>query len=175
MQSVWIFVLNFCTLKNKYDLTLCQSHLHTASETFVRHKKNGPGLIFCVFTSVASILIGKDDKCEKCIRKFQTQCARTLSHTGGHLFTASCWVEFFISSSCFSRRLHSARASICPFFNDSASRRIRYRSAMLLSRALEESRSSAFSIFACWWVACNCSSFCLSCSLRALLSPENKK
>ncbi len=25
--------------KNKYDLTLCQTHLHTASKTFIRHKK----------------------------------------------------------------------------------------------------------------------------------------
>ncbi len=29
-----IRVRNFCILKNKYDLTLCQSRLHTASETF---------------------------------------------------------------------------------------------------------------------------------------------
>ncbi len=28
----------FSPLKNKYDLTLCQSRLHTASKTFVRHK-----------------------------------------------------------------------------------------------------------------------------------------
>ncbi len=34
-----ILVLNFRTLKNKYDLTLCQSRLHTASETFISHKK----------------------------------------------------------------------------------------------------------------------------------------
>ncbi len=60
-----IYVRNFCTLKNKYDLMLCQSRLHTASETFVRHKKFVPGSIFCVFASVASILIGKDDKYEK--------------------------------------------------------------------------------------------------------------
>ncbi len=32
------FVQNFRTLKNKYDLTLCQSRLHTASETFVIKK-----------------------------------------------------------------------------------------------------------------------------------------
>ncbi len=31
-----IFVQIFCTLKNKYDLVLCQSRLHTASETFGR-------------------------------------------------------------------------------------------------------------------------------------------
>ncbi len=34
-----IFVQNLCTLKNKYNLTLCQSRLHTACETFVRYKK----------------------------------------------------------------------------------------------------------------------------------------
>ncbi len=45
---------------------LCQSRLHTASENFIRHKKKlGSGSIFCVFVSVASILIGKDDKYEK--------------------------------------------------------------------------------------------------------------
>ncbi len=31
-------VRHFRMLKNKYDLTLCQSHLHTAWETFVCHK-----------------------------------------------------------------------------------------------------------------------------------------
>ncbi len=73
----------FLPLKNKYDLTLCQSRLHTASETFVRQKKIGSGSIFCVFASVACILIGKDEeyekKMEKRMRKFQTQCAMTLS------------------------------------------------------------------------------------------------
>ncbi len=44
-------------LKNKYDLTLCQSLLHIASETFVRHKKK-----ISVFASITCILIGKDDK-----------------------------------------------------------------------------------------------------------------
>ncbi len=39
-----IFVRNVRTLKNKYDLTLCQSRLHTASEIFVRHKKIQIGL-----------------------------------------------------------------------------------------------------------------------------------
>ncbi len=29
----------FSHVKNKYDLTLCQSCLHTASETFVHHKQ----------------------------------------------------------------------------------------------------------------------------------------
>ncbi len=41
---------------------LCPSRLHIASETFVRHKKFRSGLIFCIFTYVASILIGKDDE-----------------------------------------------------------------------------------------------------------------
>ncbi len=36
----------FGTLKNKYNLTLCQSCLHTASKIFVRHKKNWIGLTF---------------------------------------------------------------------------------------------------------------------------------
>ncbi len=47
--------------KNKYDLMLCQSRLHTASETFVRQKKFGSGSIFCVFASVACILIGMNE------------------------------------------------------------------------------------------------------------------
>ncbi len=58
------FHTKFLHVKNKY-LTLCQSCLHTASETFVRHKKFGSGSIFCIFASVASILIGKDDEYEK--------------------------------------------------------------------------------------------------------------
>ncbi len=40
---------------------LSQSHLHTDTETFVRQKKFGSGLIFYVFASVAFILIGKDE------------------------------------------------------------------------------------------------------------------
>ncbi len=44
------FIWNFRTLKNKYDLTLCQSHLHTASEIFVRHKKIRIGFDFLPFS-----------------------------------------------------------------------------------------------------------------------------
>ncbi len=55
-----IFGQNVRTLKTKYDLTLCQSRLHTASETFVRQNFFGSDSIFCVFASVACILIGKD-------------------------------------------------------------------------------------------------------------------
>ncbi len=39
------------------------------------------GSIFCIFTSVTSIFIGKDDEYDtmkKRIRKYQTPCARTL-------------------------------------------------------------------------------------------------
>ncbi len=69
-------------LKNKYDLMFCQSRLHTTSEIFVRHKKFGSGSIFCVFASVACILIGKDgeyEKMEKRMRKFWTQCAMAFT------------------------------------------------------------------------------------------------
>ncbi len=62
---------------------LCQSRLHTASETFVRQFFFGSGSIFCVFAYVACILIGKYGeykKMEKRMRKFQTQCAITLNH-----------------------------------------------------------------------------------------------
>ncbi len=60
-----ILVWNLRTLKNKYDLTLCQLRLHTASETFVHQNKIGSGSIFCIFASVACILIGKDEEYEK--------------------------------------------------------------------------------------------------------------
>ncbi len=63
VSAHWVW--NFRTLKNKYDLTLCQSRLHTASETFVRQRKFGSGSIFCIFASVACILIGKDGEYEK--------------------------------------------------------------------------------------------------------------
>ncbi len=52
-------VQNFHTLESKYDLTLCESRLLTASETFVRHKIFGIGFDFlCFFASTASILRG---------------------------------------------------------------------------------------------------------------------
>ncbi len=50
---------------------MCQSRLHTASETFVRQKKFGSGSIFCVFASVACILIGKDGEYEKTEKKHE--------------------------------------------------------------------------------------------------------
>ncbi len=77
------WVQNFPMLKNKYDLTLWQSRLHTASETFVCHKKFGSASIVCVFASVAFILIWKDEeygKTEKRMRKFRTPCAMALRH-----------------------------------------------------------------------------------------------
>lgn len=45
-------------LKNKYDLKLCQSHLHTVFENFVHHKKLYQVGFSKFFTSVASILRG---------------------------------------------------------------------------------------------------------------------
>ncbi len=38
LRVQWPWVRNFRTLKNKHDLTLCQSRLHNASETFICHK-----------------------------------------------------------------------------------------------------------------------------------------
>ncbi len=57
--SIVGYIRNVCTLKNKYNLMLCQSRLHTASEIFIRPKKIGSGSIFfSFFASVASILRG---------------------------------------------------------------------------------------------------------------------
>ncbi len=47
-----ILVLSFCMLKNNVY----------ALETLAHHKKFKPGSIFCIFASVASILIGKDEE-----------------------------------------------------------------------------------------------------------------
>ncbi len=55
----------FSHVENKYDLTLWQSRLHTASETFVHQKKFGSCSIFCVFASVAFTLIGQDEEYKK--------------------------------------------------------------------------------------------------------------
>ncbi len=63
-----IFVQIIFMLKNKYELTLWKSRLHPDSETFVHHNKFGSGSIFCVFASVAFILIGKDEEYEKKLR-----------------------------------------------------------------------------------------------------------
>ncbi len=74
---------NFCTLKIKYNLMLCQSRLHTASETFFRSKKIGTRFDFLCFR-IRSILIRKDDEYEntqKRVWNFRTHCARTLRKT----------------------------------------------------------------------------------------------
>ncbi len=66
IEGLWVW--NVCTLKKKYDLMLCQSHSHTASETFVCQKENRIRLNLCIFASVTWLLIGKDgeyDKTEK--------------------------------------------------------------------------------------------------------------
>ncbi len=57
---------------------LCQSHLHTASETFVCHKKNKKNRSGSVFASVASILIGMDDKCENPPGKMHLKISYTV-------------------------------------------------------------------------------------------------
>ncbi len=58
---------------------MCQSRLHTTSETFVQHKKFRSGLIFCIFASVASILIEKDDEYKKkCIQKMSDSVCKDL-------------------------------------------------------------------------------------------------
>ncbi len=71
MQYIVQLYWGHCTLsskcfahKKKYNLTLCPSRLHTTSVT-IWHKKFGSGSIFCVFASVASILIGNNDEYEK--------------------------------------------------------------------------------------------------------------
>ncbi len=50
---------------NKYNLTFV-NHDYTLPRKFHHHKKKiGSGLIFCIFASVANILIGKEDEYEK--------------------------------------------------------------------------------------------------------------
>ncbi len=69
-------VRNVRTLKNKYHFTLCQSRLHTASETFVRHKKSWISFDFLHFRI-------RNKHCDRkgwriWEKKNRTQCARTL-------------------------------------------------------------------------------------------------
>ncbi len=55
--------LHIKSLKFSSEIFACwKINLHTASETFDRHKKFRSGSIFCVFASVAFILIGKDEE-----------------------------------------------------------------------------------------------------------------
>lgn len=60
---------NFCTLKNKYDLTLCQSHLHTASKIFVCHKKK--------FRYIFSIFHIRSKHFERCFDSSEPPYKRT--------------------------------------------------------------------------------------------------
>ncbi len=51
----------------------CVNHVCTLPPKLLSDiKKFEPGSIFCIFTSVESILIGKDDEYEKRIRQFWT-------------------------------------------------------------------------------------------------------
>ncbi len=62
-----ILVRNFHSLKNKYNHTLCQTRLplKPLKLSSVVKKKIGSVSILCIFASIASILIGKDDKYKK--------------------------------------------------------------------------------------------------------------
>ncbi len=73
-------VRNFRTLKIKYDLTLCQSRLHTASETLVRQKKIRIRFDFLRFR-IRNMHFGRKGWGirKKRTRKFRTQCAMTFS------------------------------------------------------------------------------------------------
>ncbi len=75
-----ILVQKLCMLKNKYDLHVVSSTF--TSDTFIHHKKKiRPGSVFCVLASVASILIGKDDKYEKTHTKnSDSVCKNLLSY-----------------------------------------------------------------------------------------------
>ncbi len=92
---------------------MCQSHLHTASETFVRQKKFGSGSIFCVFASVACILIGKDGENGKTHEKISDSVCNGLNalkifnaiNAGAGLglatpFTTAASVSFFREKDC---------------------------------------------------------------------------
>ncbi len=77
------WVRNFHTLKNKYDLKLCQSRLHTASETFIR-QNNSDQVRFSAFSHPLH-----------CMRKFRTQCAMAL-RMKIHFSHVICMLRFFL-------------------------------------------------------------------------------
>ncbi len=60
-----ILIRNFRTLKNKYDFTLCQSIYTLPLKRSSVIKQFRSGSIFCIFASIACILIGKDEEYEK--------------------------------------------------------------------------------------------------------------
>ncbi len=78
LRVQWPWVLNFRTLKNKHDLTLCQSRLHNASETFICHTKIMTRDNFRRFRLRSKHLDRKGWRIRKklCIRNL---CARTLT------------------------------------------------------------------------------------------------
>ncbi len=89
----------FRTLKNKYDLTLCQSRLHTASETFVRHKKNKNRIRFGFLRfCIRSMHFDRKGwripkKPEKHMWTFRTRCAMALNvidTTWGRIYFLTC-------------------------------------------------------------------------------------
>ncbi len=66
-----------CTLKNKYDLTFCQSRLHTASN-FRMLKKIRIRFDFLIRSMHFDRKGWEYEKTEKRMRKFWTQCAKAL-------------------------------------------------------------------------------------------------
>ncbi len=73
-------VRNICMLKNKYDFTLCQSRLHTASETVIKKKKKKSQIRFdfLCFHIHSMHFDRKGWGIQKHMRKFRTQCAMTF-------------------------------------------------------------------------------------------------
>ncbi len=68
------------SVQNKYELTLCQSRFHTASETFVHHKTIRIGFNFLHFCIHSKHFDRKGWRIRKNrIWKFRTQCASTFS------------------------------------------------------------------------------------------------
>ncbi len=75
MQKCFINVRNFRILINKFDLVV--NHIYTLPPKLSSViKKFRSGSIFCVFASVALILMGKDDECENFGLKVRSHQAR---------------------------------------------------------------------------------------------------
>ncbi len=91
-----ILIWNFHTLKNKYDLMLCQSHLHTASETFVHHKTFGirfDFLCFCICSKHFDRKVWQIQK--KLHRKISNSVCKDLKSASvpfATVVTSCCWV-----------------------------------------------------------------------------------
>ncbi len=86
LHRVW----NFRSLKTKYDLTLCQSRLHTASETSKKYSDQVFDFLhFRMHFDRKEWGIRKNWK--KSMRKFQTRCAMTFTLKSGTRFKPYLW------------------------------------------------------------------------------------